>query len=241
MRIFFSSIHCLGDSLQRRPVRPGAVHLAALHREMDLRRRLVAGDDLELPAEQLLRQFRIVVLRRARRLRADDHLLGGEIGQRLDRRRVPDIHRLGLAVGAADPVHLDCLEARAGRLQQRRGRQAVERSADRGAVERPRGIKLVGHAERARARLVLHDDAWIAGNVFRQIAGQQPRVDVVARADADADDQAHHLALVEGGDIVLRRSGQRRRAATTMQRKSADRVMSRAFCRTTCAAAHCCA
>ena len=214
------------------------MHLAALHRQMDFRRRLVAGDDLELPAEQLLRQLRIVVLRRARRLRADDHLLGGEVGERLDRRGVPDIHRLGLAVGAADPVHLHRLEARAGRLQQRRGRQPVERGADRGAVERPRGVKLVGHGQRAGARLVLHDDARIAGNVFRQVAGQQPRVDVVARADADADDEPHHLALVEGGDVVLRRGGQRGEAMTSSARSDAschDR------CRTTCGAAHCCA
>ena len=44
-----------------------------------------------------------------------------------------------------------------------------------------------------------------------EVAGERPRVDVVARADADADDDAERFSFVEIGDILLRR---RRGAAT---------------------------
>ena len=44
----------------------------------------------------------------------------------------------------------------------------------------------------------------LPGMCVGQVARQQPGVDVVARADADADHQADGLALVEGGDVLLR-------------------------------------
>ena len=37
-----------------------------------------------------------------------------------------------------------------------------------------------------------------------QVAGKQPRIDVVARADADADHEPQRLAAEEGGDVFLR-------------------------------------
>ena len=39
-----------------------------------------------------------------------------------------------------------------------------------------------------------------------QVARQQPRIDVVARADADADDEPERLAAEEGGNVVLLRN-----------------------------------
>src|SRR5262249_30181167 len=48
------------DGLERRPVGDGAVNLAALHREMDFGRALVAGDDLEFESEQLVGEHGIV-------------------------------------------------------------------------------------------------------------------------------------------------------------------------------------
>jgi hypothetical protein len=50
----------------------GAVHLAALHGEMDLRRALVAGDDLELESEQAVGENRVIELGRAGRLTGID-------------------------------------------------------------------------------------------------------------------------------------------------------------------------
>ena len=46
-----------------------------------------------------------------------------------------------------------------------------------------------------------------------QVARKQPRIDVVARADADADHESQRLAVEEGGDVLL---GKRR--ATGEQR-----------------------
>ena len=138
MRIFLSASQLRADRLERRPVGDGALHLAALHGEVNLRRALVAGDDLELVAEQAIEQHRVVVLRRARRLRAHDNLGGLGVFELLHRRVVPDVEHLRLAVGAAETVELGGVEARAGGLQQRRRRHAVERRADHGAVERAR-------------------------------------------------------------------------------------------------------
>ena len=42
---------------------------------------------------------------------------------------------------------------------------------------------------------------------FGHVAGEQPRVDVVAGADADADHEANILALVEVGDVLRRQLG----------------------------------
>jgi hypothetical protein len=40
-----------------------------------------------------------------------------------------------------------------------------------------------------------------------QMAREQPRIDVIARADADADHEPHRLASEEGGDVLLRDGG----------------------------------
>jgi hypothetical protein len=52
--------------------------------------------------------------------------------------------------------------------------------------------------------LILHDDGRLARDMRRQVARKQPRIDVVARADADPDHEPQRLAVEEGGDIFLR-------------------------------------
>ena len=81
---------------------------------------------------------------------------------------MPDVQHLRFAVGAAEIDELGGIEARAGGLQQRRRRHAVERRADHGAVERAVVVERVGHRQAARARLVLHDDRGIARNVLAE-------------------------------------------------------------------------
>ncbi len=165
---------------QRRPVgRTVAVDLAAFHREMDVLRAFVAGDDLEFVVEHRVGEHRVVVLRGAGRLRAGHHFGVGDVGERLHRRGVPHIGHLRFAVGAAEPHHLHRIEAHARRLKQRRRRQAVERCADRGAVERAVGDELVHHGHAAGAGLVLHDDGGIAGDVFAPVPLQRAGSDVV--------------------------------------------------------------
>ena len=154
------------DRLERRPVGDGAVHLAALHREVDLRRALVAGDDLELEAEQ--RDWRARGNRTGSSPAPAPPITVSLVrasSSDLRRRGVPDIHHLRLAVRAAEPVELFRIEAGAAGLQQRRGRHAVERRADDRAVERAVVVERVGHGEAAGAGLVLHDDGRLARNM----------------------------------------------------------------------------
>jgi len=74
-------------------------------------------------------------------------LLAADIFEGVDRSGVPEIGNVGFAAAAADPLQLQRIEAHARRLQQRRCRQAVERRADHGPVERAGGIQLVGHGQ----------------------------------------------------------------------------------------------
>ena len=57
----------------------------------------------------------------------------------------------------------------------------------------------------------------LPGMYFGRWRASSARVDVIARADADADHEAHDLALVEGGDVVLRLG--RRDGGTSAQRE----------------------
>ncbi len=54
------------------------------------------------------------------------------------------------------------------------------------------------------AGMVLHDDGRIAGDVVDDVARERARIEVVAAAHRRAHDQAELLALVEGGDVILR-------------------------------------
>src|SRR6266576_5827587 len=95
------------ERAHRGPVGGGvALDLAALHREMDLRRAFVAVDDLELESKERVRHHREIVLRGAGRLRADHDLPIADILEFLDRRGVPYISDLRLAVAAAKPDEL---------------------------------------------------------------------------------------------------------------------------------------
>ena len=70
-------------------------------------------------------------------------------------------------------------------------------------------VDVAERQERAGARLVLRHHGRIAGDVLADMAGEQPRIDVVAAGRRIADDELDLLALVEllGG---LRRGGQGR-------------------------------
>src|SRR5262249_45246253 len=65
---------------------------------------------------------------------------------------------------------------------------------------------------------VLHDDRRIARNVRRHVSREQPRVEVIARADRHADHDAQRLAAVERGQVLLRGGGRRLRQQACRQR-----------------------
>ena len=127
-----------------------------------------------------------------------------EIGVALHRRRVPDIGDLDFAIGAAEPVELGRVEAHARRLEQRRGRHSIDGCADDGAVARLGIVERARHREACGARLVLDDDGRIARDIFADSARHDARADVVTGARRRTDDEADLLALIEGGDVLLR-------------------------------------
>ena len=91
-----------------------------------------------------------------------------------------------------------------------------------GAVLRRDVVEVRDRGVAAGARHVGDDHARIAGDVLAHVAGEQPRVDVVAAAGRGADDHGDLPALVELGDRVLRGGGRGRR-----RRHSASRPRSR--------------
>ena len=138
----------------------------------------------------------------ARRGGADHELFAHRVGELLHRRGVPDIGDVRLAVGRAEPDQLCRIEMRRRRLQQWRRRNAVERHADRRAVLRAERVKLVDHEEPAGGRLVLHDDARVAGNMRRHMARHDAGEQVVSAARRRADDETDLLAAVEVCDVA---------------------------------------
>src|SRR5262249_62417287 len=86
--------------------RPTAIafDLAALHGERDLVAARIAGDHLELRADELVERFRIAQRARARTGRTDDGLASDHISDRLHRHAMPDDAEERVARPSADPV-----------------------------------------------------------------------------------------------------------------------------------------
>ena len=110
MVIFFSLTQRCAGRLHARP-RPAAaaVHLAALHREVDVVAAGIAGDDLHLGAEHAVDDARELVGVGGRAGAADVELRGQQVFELGDLgAAVPHHADADLVVGAADPVELGC-------------------------------------------------------------------------------------------------------------------------------------
>ena len=126
-----------------------------------------------------------------------------------DGQEVLEFHDLGAAVphhadadlviGAADPVEPVAVELRGLVAEQRIEAGAAADGADHRAVLVGDVVEPVGEPQAAGAFHVLRRHRRIAGNVLAEVARDQPRVDVVAAADAVADHHLDGLALVELG------------------------------------------
>jgi hypothetical protein len=92
-------------------------------------------------------------------------------------------------------------ERRAGAPEHLIHRGVLVDGGDHGAVLRP-AIDEIGGANAAGSFHVLNDDARIAGHVLAQIATEGARIEIVAAASAEADDDLDRLALVEIGDAL---------------------------------------
>ena len=144
--------------LEARP-RPvaNALNLAALHREADFRRAIVAGDDLELRAEQFVvkarRDFRIDI-----RLAADNELLVEQILRRLEWRRGQREGDSRLAVEVAQPVELVEVEMHLPGHGQLGEQHATLDEANGQAIARRGVVEQIGGDHAAGGGHVLHDD-----------------------------------------------------------------------------------
>ena len=144
--------------LGRLPARPGVVarlDLAALHREVDLVAAGIAGDDLELGAEELVHHLRIDEGDGAARRGAGDDLALARVLDALDAGGVPDRHGLDHRRDRAEPLHLGGVELHAGDADGLHGREGVGDHADIGAVLRRDVVEVVDHPHAAGAGHVL--------------------------------------------------------------------------------------
>ena len=117
----------------------GALHLAALHRELHVVGGLVAGDDLELQPEHVARHDGVVDAGGADADAAHDDLGGALVSSSvLIAGGVPDIADEGIGGDAADPGELVGIEDRGAGRGQRRRQHARMRAGDDGAVARRR-------------------------------------------------------------------------------------------------------
>jgi hypothetical protein len=166
--------------------RPGdcaiALHLVAVHREIDFARARIAGDDFEFSAEGGIGDDRERVGGASRS--ADDQLGPERILERLHQCIGARDHHLVLAQRAADPGELAGIEPSRARVQHRaRGDLRIDRPDD-GAVPRRDGEDVVGDLERQRPRHILRHDIGIAGDVPRPMRRNGAGEQVVAAAGA---------------------------------------------------------
>ena len=204
----------LHDHRRPRPA-AAAVHLLPLHREQDARPVLVAGDDLEFGAEQIVERMRSELGVGARG-GADDQLLLHRLPYRLDARRVPGHADMDLAVEVADPAQRGRIVVGAGQAKQRRLDHAALHGADGQAVARRDLGDVAGRAQSAGARHVLHDEGRIAGDEAPEMAGEQPRKSVEAAGRPGRNHDPDRLPAKEVFDGRLcggRRSNKRRGGA----------------------------
>ena len=132
-------------------------------------------------------------------VRADGKLLRGEIGESLDRRRLPRDANADVVVGAAEPGEVGALESGLPDPEQRIEAGAAADDAEGGAVFRGDLGQPVGEPQAAGAFHVLGDDRRIAGNMAADEASHHAPIGVIAAAGAIADVERHRLAFVEIG------------------------------------------
>ena len=137
---------------------------------------------------------------------------------------------------AAEPGELGAVELGAGRRQQRRRRDGAAERADGGAVLRRHRIDELRGAQAAGAGHVLRHDIGVSGDVLAEMARQQPAVEIVAAADAVADDQIDGLALVEildavGACALDRESESASKPPAAAQRRGSESTLSCSSCR----------
>ena len=97
----------------------------------------------------------------------------------------------------------------------------IMRRIDRGerqAIGLGHSIDKICRHDAAGRRHVLHDDIGIAGNILADVISQKPRVNVISRSRAGADNKGNRFAL------IVRRLGVERRRRQEQHKHNADEV-----------------
>ena len=192
----------------------GAIDLAALHRQRDVERALVAGNDAHRRAGRGPHHVGEVVHGVAGRHAAQHDLLGHRLLERPHLRLVVGDADAGAAVGGAEIGDLGRVEHRLRLVVEQRADDGAGRHrADRQPVLGRDLADMDAGLGAARARHVLHHHVWIAGNVAAEMPRHRARIDVEATAGIVADHEVDGLAGVvvlggrrsRGGDHAGRR------------------------------------
>ena len=201
-----------------------AVDLALLHGVGDVVAAGIAQHQRDLGAGQVLRQKREApgIVQKAGR--AERGLGLEQVGESLDRRRVPRHRDRDLAAGGADRVQAQRVVFARGRIEQRVDRIGARHHADDRAVVRRGGVEMEDRGDAAGAGTVLDDDGGLARNVIAQMARQKARGDVVKPARRIADDELYVLALVERCDAVVGFGGCREKRGEAEQQRGGQSV-----------------
>ena len=148
---------------------------------------------------------------------------------------VPGDADADLVVGAADPGELGGVVLRALVAEQRLERDAAAGGAERGAVARRGLVEPVGEPQPAGALHVLGHHRRVARDVLAQVAGEKPRIEVVAAARAVGDVEVDRLAPVEFGRASGRSrsmTGKHRRSVAAVSARNSDACAIRVACST---------
>src|SRR5215471_14487083 len=165
-------------AIERLPRRADfALHLAALHRDVDRADAGVAADDLEARAEHLVEcAWEDAGVLRDRGGADHDLALHRLLDAAHRRRGVPDRADRDSAGRAADPVEPRWLEVRLRQLEQWRQHEAAGDEAPGGAVLRTDALDEGGRLDAAGAWHVRDHDVGIARNVFPDHRRERRRI-----------------------------------------------------------------
>ena len=181
---------------------PAMAELSALGRQRDLVNPGIARHDLELgPRERVQGRRQQIGWRHAARC-TDHDLTLARVLERRELRAGQTMPHLHAGRHAAHVRHLGDHDAGLVALHGGIERQGLREHAEHGAVARGRIVHVLGRHEAAAARHVLRHDRRLARDVPAQELRSRPTVQVVAPADAVADEHAQRLAAVEVLDRI---------------------------------------
>ena len=188
----------------RRPGEPaGALRFAALDSERDFTAAGITQNDFEFRAQHGV-QHRRIIGSRTRATRRDDQILLQDVVESLHRRIRARDADVNIVIGAAEIMELAGIMFHRRQAEKRFKNDARLESADDRAILGRDIVNVVGGDIAARARHVGNDDVGIARHMLAHMAGDQPRIGVIAATGRGSDNDLNGFAAIEVFDILRR-------------------------------------